>query len=136
MNPDKIVSLPTAKPARKRAPKKVLTVAKQRTVGQCIAATAAGFLPIASYVLAHGEAQQTTYLWALVAAALLYSAPTLAAWSRKWAGSDAKAWGFTVLLEGVMVASQTVPLSASGLVLLVAINAHAAYLQAGAKLKA
>ncbi len=116
--------------------KKTLNAAKKRTVGQVIAAAAAGFLPIASYAIAHHEANEKPLMWGLVAAALVFSAPTLATWAKKWTGSLYKAWGFTILLEGVMVASHIQALSITGLVLLIAINAHSAYQLAGAKLKA
>ena len=104
-----------------------INAAQKRTIGQIMASIAAGFLPIASFVMAHYESAQTPYLWILVAAALMFSAPTLADWAYKWAGNKYKAWGFTVLLEGVMVASNTEWLSFGGLIILVAINASNAW---------
>lgn len=124
------VAAPKAAPkARKQptaAPIKV-SAAQKRTIGQFCAAIAAGFLPIASFVMAHIESATNPFLWVLVAAALTFSAPTLADWAKKWCGNQYKAWGFTVLLEGVMVFSHTAWLSYMGLVILVAINATNAW---------
>lgn len=111
---------PTAAPIK-------INAAQKRTIGQVMAAVASGFLPIASFVLAHYESKTEPMLWVLVAAALLFSAPTLAKWAEKWCGNQVKAWGFTVLLEGVMVASHTEWLSYAGLVILVVINATNAF---------
>lgn len=119
----------------KKKPKPVILKAHRRSAQQVIAGIAAGFLPVASYVIAHIEAQQPSAvlifgqpaLYLLVLAALAYSAPTLATWAKRWAGSTWKAWSFTVLLEGVMVFSHIQPLSLTGLVLLVSINAVTAY---------
>ena len=111
---------PTAAPIK-------VSAAQKRTIGQLCASIAAGFLPIASFVLAHFETKTQPMLWILVAAALMFSAPTLADWARKWCGNMFKAWGFTILLEGVMVFSHTVELGYAGLVILVAINASNAW---------
>lgn len=117
---------PTAAPIK-------INAAQKRTIGQIFASVAAGFLPIASFVMAHYESKQNPYLWILVAAALAFSAPTLAAWAQKWCGHAVKAWGFTILLEGVMVASHTEWLSFAGLMILIAINAVNAYQLAAMK---
>jgi hypothetical protein len=131
-----IASVPKAPVAKVAAPKTrkqptaapiKINAAQKRTIGQVMAAVASGFLPIASFVLAHYESKTQPMLWILVAAALMFSAPTLAKWAEKWCGSQVKAWGFTVLLEGVMVASHTEWLSYAGLVILVVINATNAY---------
>lgn len=128
----KTAAVTTAKPAAKTrkqptaAPIKI-NAAQKRTIGQLCAAIASGFLPIASFVLAHYESATNPLLWILVAAALTFSAPTLASWAQKWCGHPAKAWGFTVLLEGVMVFSHTPALSFAGLAILVAINASNAW---------
>lgn len=118
---------------KKEAQKAV--AAQKKTVGQFCAALAAGFLPIASYVIAHYESQTQPMLWILVAAALMFSAPTLAGWAQKWTGNAYKAWGFTVLLEGVMVFSHIQALSYAGLAILVLINATNAYSLAAVKTK-
>ncbi len=113
-----------------------INAAQKRTIGQIMASVAAGFLPIASFVMAHYESKENPLLWALVAAALMFSAPTLADWAQKWSGNKYKAWGFTILLEGVMVASHTEWLSFAGLIILVAINATNAYQLAARKVVA
>lgn len=117
------------------ASKMKMTAAEKKTVGQILAAVAAGFLPIASYAIAHHEMNANKWLGILVAAALLFSAPTLAQWAQKWCKSPWKAWGFTILLEGVMVFSKMDWLALSALVILGLINCHAAYLAAAVKPK-
>jgi hypothetical protein len=119
-------AIATRKIVAKR-PAKRLTKAKQRTIGQLFAAIGASFLPVASYMIAHIEVEQTPYMWILVIAALTFSAPMLIQWAQKWCGHVAKAIGFTVLLEGVMVFSALPELRMGALVILVAINAHAAW---------
>lgn len=128
-----VAEFPQSKPKRK--PRPVLTTQHKRSVQAVMAGIAAGFLPVASYVIAHIEAQSNPMLYALVAAALIYSAPTLATWAMRWTGGKggwniAKACGFTVLLEGVMVLSHIIWLSLTGLAILVSINAVTAYSKA------
>lgn len=117
----------TVQQPKKGRPPVIIQAKQRRQFGQFVAAFAAGFLPVASFVLAHHETQSTPWLWILVVAGLAYSAPTLADWATEWTKSKVKAWGFTVLLEGVMIASSTQALAYCGLVILVAINAHAAW---------
>lgn len=119
--------------SRKSKGRVIVRAAHKRSASQIIAALAAGFLPIASYVIAHVEATQEgkSYLYGLVACALAYSAPTLAKWSEKWAGHAVKAWGFTILLECVSVLSHIQWLNLSGLAILVIINSTTAYAKAG-----
>lgn len=107
--------------------KTALTVSRKKQINATLAAIAAAFLPVASYYLAHVEAKMNPALYTLVAAALAYSAPTLAKWAHGWAGHVVKAWAFTVLLEGVMVFSHCLPLNLAGLGILVSINAVNAY---------
>lgn len=122
---------PRPKPKAKVLPK--LSKADSRTIGQFIAAVAAGFLPVASYSIAHGEVQAQPFMWALLAAALMFSAPTLVEWAEKWCRGKYKAWGFTVLLEGVMVFSANHYIALTGLAILVAINCNSAWSLAGKK---
>lgn len=89
-----------------------------------------GAVPVASWQLAHHEIDAARDLWAqlpawLVLGGLLFSALTVFGWARSAFGSPAKALGFVVLLEGVLVASSTSWLGAGALGLLVAINATA-----------
>lgn len=120
------------KPEGAIAPRPTLKVsaASKRSVHQVMASIAAGFLPVASFVIAHFEAKADPLAWGLVAAALAFSATTLAQWARRWSGSDVKSWGFTILLEGVLVYSSTLWLSATALAILVVINSAYAYEQA------
>jgi hypothetical protein len=136
MRQAKVVQINGAsKPTPRKKPAVKLNASDKRMFGQFIAAVAAGFLPIASYMLAHQEVKTQPMLWILVLAALVFSAPTLATWAKKWCGGQYKAWGFTILLEGVMVCSQIELLSVAGLIILIAINGHSAWVLAGAKLK-
>lgn len=121
--------------ARKSVRMPKLRQAELRTLGQFIAALAASFLPVASYVLSHYEAKTQPMMWCLVAAALMFSAPTLAEWAKRWCKSQSKAWGFTILLEGVMVFSTSAWLGYAGLLVLIAINCNSAWQLAGKHLK-
>ncbi len=115
----------------KRRP--VLLRAKTRkTVRQFLAAFGAAILPAASFTVAHWETDERPWMWALVAAALAFSAPTLAEWATVWSGSRVKAWGFTILLEGVMIASHVPALYLAGLAILVAINGTSAWSKSAA----
>ncbi len=49
--------------------RKLLKVHHIRTVNRLLAACAAGFLPVASYILAHIESHSQPWLWVLVLAA-------------------------------------------------------------------
>jgi len=116
---------------------KVLTAARRRLVSSIIAAIGAGFLPVASYCIVHFEASERKYLYGLVACALGYSAPSLAAWALTWVKAKTykakffQAWSFTLMLEGIMTLSSNPYLSGSGLALLVAINCHSAWENTG-----
>lgn len=86
-----------------------------------------GFVPSASFILAHYEVDPQSPLWLqmpalLVLAGLVYSAKTVFDWARVAFKNPAKAVGFVVLLEGVMTFSTTVALAYVALALLVAIN--------------
>lgn len=113
----------------KSRPRARRVVRKQhvRSANKVLAAASAGFLPVASYLLAHYEADARPLLWVLVAAALLYSLPTLAEWAARWCRSWWKACAFAVLLDGVMVASDIQPLALCGLAILVLINSAYAW---------
>lgn len=72
-----------------------------------------------------------------MAAALAFSAPSVATWAHTWTSRDPeafplKAWGFSILLEGVMIAAATQWLSYGGLTILVLTNAIAAWSAYGA----
>lgn len=86
-----------------------------------------GFVPLASYVVAHYEIASSEALYTqlssyLVLGGLLYSAKTVYAWGKRAFASPAKALGFVVLLEGVMTTSSTAWLAIAALSYLVVIN--------------
>jgi VIT1/CCC1 family predicted Fe2+/Mn2+ transporter len=86
-----------------------------------------GFVPVASFVLAHTEVRAEQPLWAqmpalLVLAGLVYSAKTVFDWARIAFKHPAKALGFVVLTEGVMTFSHTAALSFAALFILITIN--------------
>lgn len=95
-------------------------------------ATAMGFLlgglvPLATFIVAHYEVSHARALYAqfgsyLVLGGLLYSAKTVFEWGRRAFDSTAKAVGFVLLIEGVMVTSATGWLSAVALAYLIVIN--------------
>lgn len=83
-----------------------------------------GWAPLASYFVAHKEIGSNYYqpLTLLVLGALLFSAPTVYEWCMAAFNNRAKAIGFVVLLEGVMVFSHIPWLGISALILLISIN--------------
>lgn len=86
-----------------------------------------GFVPLASFIVAHYELNTALPLYTqlsalLVLGGLLYSAKTVFEWGRRAFASGAKALGFVVLLEGVMVTSTTSWLGWVALGYLVLIN--------------
>lgn len=86
------------------------------------------FVPVASYVLAHGAGEVVLHpsLWALVAGALVFSARSVYDFAMAaFHGSKAKSVGFVVLLEGTLVWAHTPALGWAALVLLAGINAVA-----------
>jgi hypothetical protein len=118
---------------KKGRPAVTIKAAQRRTIGQFIAASAAAFMPLASYIVAHYETEASPWKWLLVLAALSFSAPTLAQWAQTWCKGQSKAWGFTILLEGVLIGSSTQYLAIAGLVILVSINCHSAWQAAKGK---
>ena len=86
-----------------------------------------GFVPLASFFVAHYELSATAPLYTqkalyLVLGGLAYSAKTVWQWGRIAFQNALKAAGFVVLLEGVMVTSQIAWLSVAALVYLMVIN--------------
>jgi len=84
------------------------------------------------------EVDARPWMWGFVIASLLYSAPTLADWcgdtcGDTWCKGKVKAWGFVVILEGVMVFSSIAWAGYLCLALLMVINCHSAWLLAGKK---
>lgn len=127
---------PSPSPRTKRVPPKPkdLGVVGQIRVAlrqETLLATAVGFLlggfvPLATFWLSHHElddrpvyAQLVTYI---VVGGLVYSAKTVYAWGQLAFQVPAKALGFVVLLEGVLIFSHTQWLSFVALAYLVGIN--------------
>jgi hypothetical protein len=86
-----------------------------------------GFVPLATYVVAHYEHDLSRPLYAqlttlLVFGGLFYSARTVFAWGNLAFRAPIKAIGFVVLIEGVMVSSATPWLRVAALAYLVMIN--------------
>ena len=86
-----------------------------------------GFVPIATYVVAHTELElerplQEQLATLFVAGGLLFSAVTMYGWGRLAFTQRAKALGFVVLLEGVMVTCHTRWLALVALGYLACIN--------------
>lgn len=84
-----------------------------------------GFVPLATFVVAHYETASTPMMWLPVAGGLAYSAMTVFQWARVAYKHPLKALGFVVLLESVMTFSATTWLSLAALAMLIAINAIA-----------
>ncbi len=89
-----------------------------------------GIVPIATYLVAHTISTVTLESLAtaapyLVLGGLLFSAKTVYAWTRSAFQNAAKALGFCVLLEGVMVTSEIPYLPLVCLAILVGVNAVA-----------
>ena len=95
---------------------------KTKRLAMVCGAVLGGFVPIASYVLVHQEVQHTPALWVLVTGGLIYSAKTVFDWTKVAFKHPAKAFGFVVLIEGVLAFSETPWLSGAALALLVAVN--------------
>lgn len=91
-----------------------------------VGALLGGFVPVASFVVAHYEwAAFWTLQTLLVAGGLAYSAKTVYQWGKLAFQCGYKAAGFVVLVEGTMVLSATPWLSFAALAFLVGINATA-----------
>jgi hypothetical protein len=86
-----------------------------------------GFVPSASYIVAHHELDHTKPLYfqpglLLVLGGLLYSAKTVYEWGVNAFANKMKALGFVVLLEGVMILSSTPAIAVAALIYLAMIN--------------
>lgn len=86
-----------------------------------------GFVPLASYVVAHYEIDYSAPLYTqvavlLVLGGLVYSARTVYEWGKLAFQSPGKAVGFVVLAEGVMITGHTPWLALSALGYLISIN--------------
>ena len=95
---------------------------KNNRLAFVIGALLGGFIPIASYTICHVECPTKPVLWVLVAAGFSYSAFTVFQWARVAFKHPAKAGGFVILTEGILLFSDIRWLSITGLVILVIIN--------------
>lgn len=134
----RVVSSPelVAKPRRRRSAKGPVEQLRdgfrpQSRLATMIGLFLGGFVPLASFVVAHYEVDRAALFTAwqpqvlLVLAGLIYSAKTVYDWGKLAFRIPAKAFGFVVLLEGVMVTSSTRWLSFGALAYLILINAFA-----------
>jgi hypothetical protein len=105
-----------------------LRAARRKPIAAIIGATA-GLVPVGVYEVGHYELTSWSPLDCpkamIVYAGLLFSALTVLGWSTNMFGSKAKALGFTLLLEGIMMTSSAGWLTAIALTYLVLINAVA-----------
>jgi len=105
-----------------------LRAARRKPVAALIGATA-GLVPVGVYEVGHHELTSWSPLECpkamIVYAGLLFSALTVLGWSTNMFGNRAKALGFTLLLEGIMMTSSAGWLTAIALTYLVLINAVA-----------
>ena len=101
--------------------------ARQNRLAAVIGAAAGAIVPIGIFSVAHLEVDWQASLWEqpkmlLVLFGLLYSAKTVYQWGHQAFDDKAKAVGFVVLLEGMMVCSSLRWLAAIALVYLSLIN--------------
>ena len=105
-----------------------LRAARHKPVAAIIGATA-GLVPVGVYEVGHHELTSWSPIECpkalIVYAGLLFSALTVLGWSTNMFGARAKALGFTLLLEGIMMTSSAGWLTAIALTYLVLINAVA-----------
>lgn len=105
-----------------------LRAARRKPVAAIVGATA-GLVPVGVYEVGHHELTSWSPIECpkamIVYAGLLFSALTVLGWSTTMFGSRAKAIGFTLLLEGIMMTSSAGWLTAIALTYLVLINAVA-----------
>jgi len=105
-----------------------LRAARRKPIAAIIGATA-GLVPVGVYEVGHDELTSWSPLECpkamIVYAGLLFSALTVLGWSTNMFGSRAKALGFTLLLEGIMMTSTAAWLTAIVLAYLVLIDAVA-----------
>jgi hypothetical protein len=119
---------PAADHAATTNPLAQLRAARHKPIAALIGATA-GLVPVGVYEVGHYELTSWSPLECpkavIVYAGLLFSALTVLGWSANMFGSKVKALGFTLLLEGIMMASSAAWLTAIALTYLVLINAAA-----------
>ena len=80
------------------------------------------FIPCATFFVAHADVLVSRLYWILVVGGLIFSAKTVFDWTKVAFKSSAKAFGFCLLVEGVMTFSTLAYLSWAALVVLAVIN--------------
>jgi hypothetical protein len=135
----KAVTAPVVVPRAPRAPRthKSLTVVNQireaakgkNRLAAVIGVLLGGFVPLATYIVAHYELKAAEGVFQipalLVLGGLVFSAKTVFDWTNAAFGLKVKALGFVVLAEGVMVTAHTEWLCIASLCYLIGINAVA-----------
>jgi hypothetical protein len=132
-------SLPPKKKPRRQLTRVVADL--PQTSLQLIASGAAAIIPISTFAMSHTElvglepTRESILLHLptilLILCGLAYSAPTVAEWAFLWTFSRAKAWAFTLMLEGVMTLSHVPVLPVVCLCWLAGINLLVANVKSG-----
>ena len=101
-----------------------LSLQKQNRMATIFGVIIGGFVPMATFFLVHFGVQQNMMLWPIVAGGLLFSAKTVYNWGQIAFSNSWKAFGFCVLVEGVMTfaPSSLIYLAVSSLAMLMGIN--------------
>ena len=102
-----------------------LATKRRNLLATAAGAVLGGFVPFASYTIAHHEVSTNPAMWTLVVGGLAYSALTVFDWAKIAFKNPVKAVGFVVLLEGVMTFAESPVISYGALGILVCINALA-----------
>lgn len=133
-----VVSFPPRKaaPRSRRAPRRAtgvvdqvrIAISRQHLLSTVLGGVLGGFVPIATYAVAHREIAASAHgyaMLALVMGGLLFSAKTVWQWGRLAFNDPWKATGFVLLLEGVMTLSGQQSVAIAALIVLTSINAIA-----------
>lgn len=80
-----------------------------------------GIVPALTYHVAHYQVESKPMLWLAVAGGLAYSAPMVASWFTRYAGT-VKAWGFVVSLETALTVTDNIT-AIPALLALIGLNA-------------
>lgn len=105
-----------------------VALSPQYRMASFIGALLGAIVPLSTFVVLHTEIDVHDPLdlrWLVVLGGLLYSASTVYRWGRLAFASAPKAFGFTVLIEGVMTLATDSWLSIAALSYLIAMNAVA-----------
>jgi hypothetical protein len=122
---------PSVKGGKQKAPNGVvdeviIATAVRNRLATTLGFILGGFVPVGSFTVAHNEVTAFNLANAapllMVLGGLVYSAITVYQWGFKAFESKFKAFGFVVLIEGIMTLSDIQWLSVAALILLVSIN--------------